>query len=289
MLTKEELIQKISQGLGLLDGATGSNLRAVGMPKGCCTEQWVLEHPEPLVSLQRRYAQAGSQIIYAPTFQAQPIALKAVGLDSQTEKVNEALVSLSRSAAPGCLIAGDLTTLATFCDSWDPDCFDLLVENYRRQIRGLIGGGVDLLVGETLLYQQEAEAILCAAELEGAGAAMYSFTMQPDGSLFSGADAGKALKELEDAGAAAVGFNCVAADMMTPYLVSKLRRYVKIPLICKPNAGIPTIDESGAAVYAQTPEEFAGIMAQCRQNGADLLGGCCGTTPEHIAALNLVL
>ena len=289
MLTKEELIQKISQGLGLLDGATGSNLRAVGMPKGCCTEQWVLEHPEPLVSLQRRYAQAGSQIIYAPTFQAQPIALKAVGLDSQTEKVNEALVSLSRSAAPGCLIAGDLTTLATFCDSWDPDCFDLLVENYRRQIRGLIGGGVDLLVGETLLYQQEAEAILCAAELEGAGAAMYSFTMQPDGSLFSGADAGKALKELEDAGAAAVGFNCVAADMMTPYLVSKLRRYVKIPLICKPNAGIPTIDESGAAVYAQTPEEFAGIMAQCRQNGADLLGGCCGTTPEHIAALNHVL
>ncbi len=289
MLTKEELIQKISQGLGLLDGATGSNLRAVGMPKGCCTEQWVLEHPEPLVSLQRRYAQAGSQIIYAPTFQAQPIALKQVGLEAQTEKVNEALVSLSRSAAPGCLIAGDLTTLATFCDSWDPDCFDLLVENYRRQIRGLIGGGVDLLVGETLLYQQEAEAILCAAELEGAGAAMYSFTMQPDGSLFSGADAGKALKELEDAGAAAVGFNCVAADMMTPYLVSKLRRYVKIPLICKPNAGIPTIDESGAAVYAQTPEEFAGIMAQCRQNGADLLGGCCGTTPEHIAALNHVL
>ena len=289
MLTKEELIQKISQGLGLLDGATGSNLRAVGMPKGCCTEQWVLEHPEPLVSLQRRYAQAGSQIIYAPTFQAQPIALKQVGLEAQAEKVNEALVSLSRSAAPGCLIAGDLTTLATFCDSWDPDCFDLLVENYRRQIRGLIGGGVDLLVGETLLYQQEAEAILCAAELEGAGAAMYSFTMQPDGSLFSGADAGKALKELEDAGAAAVGFNCVAADMMTPYLVSKLRRYVKIPLICKPNAGIPTIDESGAAVYAQTPEEFAGIMAQCRQNGADLLGGCCGTTPEHIAALNLVL
>ncbi len=289
MLTKEELIQKISQGLGLLDGAAGSNLRAVGMPKGCCTEQWVLEHPEPLVSLQRRYAQAGSQIIYAPTFQAQPIALKQVGLEAQTEKVNEALVSLSRSAAPGCLIAGDLTTLATFCDSWDPDCFDLLVENYRRQIRGLIGGGVDLLVGETLLYQQEAEAILCAAELEGAGAAMYSFTMQPDGSLFSGADAGKALKELEDAGAAAVGFNCVAADMMTPYLVSKLRRYVKIPLICKPNAGIPTIDESGAAVYAQTPEEFAGIMAQCRQNGADLLGGCCGTTPEHIAALNHVL
>ena len=285
MLTKEEFQNKINGSVRILDGATGSNLRAVGMPKGCCTEQWVLEHPEPLVALQRAYAEAGAQIIYTPTFQAQPIALKAVGLDKQTESVNEALVALSRSVAPGCLIAGDLTTLATFCDSWNPDCFDLLVENYRRQIRGLIDGGADLLVGETLLYQQEAEAILTAAELEGAGAAMYSFTMQPDGSLFSGADAGPILAELEGAGAAAVGFNCVAADMMTPYLVSKLRRYVKGPLVCKPNAGMPTINAAGIAEYAMTPEEFAGIQAQCKANGASLLGGCCGTTPAHIAAL----
>ena len=285
MLTKEQFREKIASGVRILDGATGSNLRNAGMPKACCTEQWVLEHPEPLVTLQRAYAEAGSQIIYAPTFQAQPIALQAVGLEKQTEAVNEALVALSRSAAPGCLIAGDLTTLAAFCDSWNPDNFDLLVENYRCQIRGLIDGGADLLVGETLLYQQEAEAILCAAELEGAGAAMYSFTMQPDGSLFSGADAGKVLQELEQAGAAAVGFNCVAADMMTPYLVSKLRRYVKGPLICKPNAGIPTINDQGMAVYAQTPEEFAGIVRQCAANGATLLGGCCGTAPEYIKTL----
>ncbi len=285
MLTKEAFQKLLSDGLFLLDGATGSNLRAAGMPKGCCTEQWVLENPEPLVALQRAYAQSGSQILYAPTFQAQPIALKAVGLDKQTEKINEALVALSRSAAPECLIAGDLTTLATFCDSWDAASFDLLVENYRRQIRGLIDGGADLLVGETLLYQQEAEAILCAAELEGAGAAMYSFTMQPDGSLFSGADASKALRELEEAGACAVGFNCVAADMMTPYLVSKLRRSVKGPLICKPNAGIPTIGPDDMAVYSQTPGEFAAIVKQCRDNGASILGGCCGTDPDFIAAL----
>ena len=99
MLTKEEFQQKIQDGVRILDGATGSNLRAAGMPKGCCTEQWVLENPEPLVALQRAYAAAGSQIIYAPTFQAQPIALKTVGMDAQTEKINEALVALSRSAA----------------------------------------------------------------------------------------------------------------------------------------------------------------------------------------------
>ena len=224
-----------------------------------------------------------------PTFQAQPIALKTVGLENQTEAVNEALVALSRSAAPSCLIAGDLTTLATFCDSWDPDNFELLVENYRRQIRGLINGGADLLVGETLLYQQEAEAILTAAELEGAGAAMYTFTMQGEGSLFSGADAGQVLRELEQAGAAAVGFNCVAADMMTPYLVTKLRRYVKIPLICKPNAGIPTINAEGIAVYSQTPEEFGNILRQCRDNGATILGGCCGTSPDYIAEIRKVV
>lgn len=285
MLTKEEFLKKLAGGIRILDGATGSNLRNAGMPKDCCAEQWILENPEPLVSLQRSYAEAGSQILYAPTFQAQPIALERVGLADQTEKINEALVALSRSAAPGCLIAGDITTLATFCDSWDSGSFDLLVENYRRQIRGLIEGGADILVGETLLYQQEAEAILCAAELEGAGAAMYSFTMQPDGSLFSGADGCKALWELEEAGAAAVGFNCVAADMMTPYLVSKLRRHVKGPLICKPNAGVPSINESGIAVYSQTPEEFASIMKQCKQNGATIFGGCCGTAPAYIAAI----
>ena len=284
MLTKAEFHEKIAGGLRLLDGATGSNLRKMGMPRGCCTEEWILSHPEVLVGLQRAYAEAGSQILYAPTFQAQPIALKAVGLDRQAEAINAHLVALSRSAAPGCLIAGDLTTLATFCDSWDEGNFDLLVENYRRQIRGLIDGGADLLVGETLMYAQEAEAILCAAELEGAGAVMYSFTMQGDGSLFSGRDAGPVLKSLEEAGAAAVGFNCVAMDMMTPYLVSKLRRYVKGPLLCKPNAGNPIINAQGEAEYPMGPAEFAELTVLCARNGATLLGGCCGTGPEFIAA-----
>lgn len=289
MLTEEEFRQYLSRGIHYLDGATGSNLRNAGMPKGCCTEIWVLEHPEPLVQLQREYAQAGSQIIYAPTFQAQPIALKAFGMEHQTEKINEALVALSRSAAPDCLIAGDITTLATFCESWNPDCFELLVENYRRQIRGLIDGGADLLVGETLLYPQEAEAILTAAELECAGATMFSFTMQADGSLFSGADAGKVLRELEEAGADAVGFNCVGADMMTPHLVSKLRRYTGLPLICKPNAGIPVINQEGVAEYHLSAQEFAAIMKQCADNGALLLGGCCGTDPSFIGAVKQAL
>lgn len=285
MLTKESFSELLAQGPCLLDGATGSYLRAKGMPRNCATEEWVLRNPEVLVELQRSYAKAGSKIIYAPTFQAQPIALQKIGLENHTEAINAQLIALSRSAAPDCLIAGDIATLAAFCDSWDPDNFDLLVENYRRQIRGLIDGGADLLVGETLLYPQEAEAILTAAELEGAGATMITYSMQSGGFLYSGHDAGPLMGQLENWGAAAVGFNCVAADEMVPHLVSKLRRFTRLPLICKPNAGNPIINEKGQAEYKLEPEPFARIVKACYENGASLLGGCCGTTPAHMAAL----
>ena len=289
MLTKEQLHERIGQGLHLLDGATGSNLMLAGMPRGCCAEEWILENPQTLIRLQSRYAEAGSQILYAPTFQAQPMALDKVGLGNDTEKVNAQLIALSRQAAPNALVAGDLTTLAAFTDSWDPENFELLVSNYRRQIRGLIDGGADLLIAETLMYPQEAEAILTAAELEGAGAVMYSFTMQASGVLFSGMDAGPVLRELEQAGAAAVGFNCVAADMMTPYLVSKLRRDVKGPILCKPNAGNPVIGQDGIAHYDMAPQAFAQVVKDCVSMGAALVGGCCGTTPEHISAVKAIL
>ena len=283
MLTKTKFTELLSQGPLLLDGATGSNLQKAGMPRGCCTEEWILNHPEAIIDLQRRYVQAGSDIVYAPTFQAQPIPLAGVKLDKQTESINAMLVALSKKAAPDALVAGDITTLAAFIDSYDTALFDTMVENYRRQIVGLMEGGADLLAAETLLYPQDAEAILTAAELEGAETVIYTFTMQPDGSLFSGMDAAPILRELEQSGAAAVGFNCVAADMMTAGLVSKLRRDLKGPIVCKPNAGIPVIREGNVVEYPMEPEEFADIVADCHQMGAKILGGCCGTAPEYIA------
>ena len=285
MLTKEQLLQRFGK-TTLLDGATGSNLQKAGMPRGCCTEEWILANPQALVSLQRAYVNAGSDILYAPTFQAQPIALEKVNLHKQAEAVNAHLVALTKSVSHNTLVAGNLTTLAAYCDSFDPQNFDLLVENYRVQIAGLLEGGADLLAAETLMYPQEAEAIFTAAELEGAEAVMYTFTMQPDGSLFSGRDAAPILKELEEAGACAVGFNCVAADDMTPGLVSRLRRYVKGNLICKPNAGNPVIGADNLPHYPLAPDGFAKIVADCASMGANILGGCCGTTPDHIAVVN---
>lgn len=285
MITKEKLSSLLATGPVILDGATGSNLQKVGMPRGCCTEQWILEHPKALTDLQADYVKAGSQILYAPTFQAQPIALERVGLAQDTERINEALVKLSRSVSDDVLIAGNLTTLAAFTDSFDESLFDLLVENYRRQIKGLLAGGADLLAAETLMYPNEAEAILTAAELEGAETVFYTFTMQSDGSLFSGRDAAPVLRDLEQSGAAAVGFNCVAADSMTAGLVSRLRRYVKGPLICKPNAGTPVIGPDSLPHYPMTPAEFSSIMQDCRDMGASILGGCCGTDPQFIRSI----
>ena len=284
MLTREELSAYFQKRV-LLDGATGSNLQKMGMPRGCCTEEWILANPEKLVALQREYVKAGSNILYAPTFQAQPIALERVNLHKQTEAINTHLVRLTKSVSEQVLVAGNLTTLAVYCDSFDVANFDLLVENYRVQIGGLLEGGADLLAAETLMYPQEAEAIFTAAELEGAEALLFTFTMQSDGSLFSGRDAAPVLKELEEAGACAVGFNCVAADNMTGGLVSRLRRYVKGPLVCKPNAGNPVIGPDNLPIYPMNPEEFAAIVADCSQIGANILGGCCGTTPAHIAAV----
>ncbi len=285
MLTRQEFSDLLSRGPLFLDGATGSNLQKLGMPRGCCTEEWVLNHPEAIIALQGAYAAAGSDILYAPTFQAQPVPLAAQKLDAQTEAINAMLVSLSKKAAPEKLIAGDITTMAAFLDTYDTALFDTMVENYRRQIAGLLEGGADLLVAETLLYPQDAEAVLTAAELEGAQTVMYSFTMQPDGSLFSGMDGGKILRELEDSGAAAVGFNCVAADEFLPGLVAKLRRQVRGPLLCKPNAGMPTINMDGIPEYPMGPGEFAEILADCHTMGARLLGGCCGTDPDFIRAV----
>lgn len=285
MLTREEFWAMCNAGPVLLDGATGSNLMKAGMPRGCCTEEWVLANPEALVALQRSYAQAGSRILYAPTFQAQPIALANVGLDKQTEAINAHLAALTRSVSPDILVAGDLTTLSAYTESCDEANFDLLVENYRRQIKGLLDGGVDLLAAETLMYPLEAEAILAAAELEGATCCLYTFTMQSDGSLFSGRASMPVLKELEEAGAAAVGFNCVAADPFLPALVSKLRRSIRIPLVCKPNAGVPVIGPDQLPHYPMGPEDFTAILSDCRAMGAQLLGGCCGTDPDFIASI----
>lgn len=280
MLTREAFIRRFKQGIHLLDGATGTPLIAAGMPRSCCTEWWILQHPDILAELQRAYAAAGSEIIYAPTFRAQPIVLAEHGLEQDTERINRELVALSRSAAPNCLIAGNLTTLRGFLDTSNPTYLSQMIEEYRRQISALMDGGVDLLAAETLLHPLEARAILTAAKTENAPVVMISYTCKSDGTLYSGRHVADALYEAEHAGAAAVGINCIAADDALPNLIGTLRKRTTLPLLCKPNAG-----RAVQGVYPVAEERLAGVLLRCAERGANLLGGCCGTDPAYIQRL----
>lgn len=284
LLSKADFLGIISRGACLLDGATGTALIAAGLPRTCCKEMWILEHPEIIIDLQRRYAEAGSQIIYAPTFLANSLALGRYGLERETEAVNARLVALSRSAAPDCLIAGNITTLRMQLDTADEANFERMVAVYRRQLRALADGGADLIAAETLLHPMEAEAILLAADAENVSSVMISFALKPDGTLRSGHDAETVFRELEKDGAAAVGMNCIPADEALAPLVKRLKKSVSVPLLCKPNTG-KAVDGTRPIDVAM----FADVMYGCIQNGAALAGGCCGTTPEHIAALKKLI
>lgn len=284
MISKSEFDHRFQSGIHLLDGATGTSLIEAGMPRGCCQEAWILEHFEAIIELQRSYAEAGSDIIYAPTFQANPLALRRCCFDADTDSINAQLISLSRKAAPDRLIAGNLTTLRAYLDPADARSFEHMLSVYRKQIRALSLGGADLLAAETLLHPLEAKAILQTAKEEGIAAVMISFALKPDGTLRSGHDAETVFADLEQAGAAALGMNCIAADNMLPPLVNRLKHRISVPLICKPN--------TGKAVGGVRPVDlpaFTDVMRRCIENGAALVGGCCGTTPEHIAALKSII
>ena len=186
-MTRQELLDRLNKGPLILDGATGSNLMKAGMPKGICTEKWVADHPDILIKLQKDYVEAGSDIIYAPTFMANRISLREHGLADETEALNKALVSLSKTASGGrALIAGDLTTTGKMMEPLGPMSYDALYEAYREQITYLVDAGVDLLVAETMLASNETLVLLDAAASVCDLPVLCTLTIEADGSLFFG-------------------------------------------------------------------------------------------------------
>ncbi len=280
-MTRAEFHTLTEQGIVLLDGATGSNLMKAGLPRGACTEQWILENPQVLTALQRAYAQAGSQIVYAPTFTGSEPYLRQHGLERQLEAINESLVGLTRHAVGAdVLVAGDLTTVGR------PDVsYEELLEIYTRQARALAEGGADLFVVETMMGLEETMAALEACKSVSDLPVLCSFSVTADGMLYFGDSVYEAAPQLEEFGADAVGINCSCGpDQLVP-VVRALAEALTVPVIAKPNAGMPQIDEAGNAVYSMGAEEFAEHMLALRDAGATLLGGCCGTDPSYIRAL----
>lgn len=291
-MTKEEF-RKLTENILLLDGATGSNLMASGMPRGICTETWVIEHKDIIQELQRSYIEAGSQIIYAPTFGGNRINLKKHGLQDRIEEINRTLVGYSREVAPeGVYVAGDITTSGEFIipDGDDEDfTYDTAFQMYQEQVRILCDAGVDLIVAETMISIDETLAAVDAVRSVCNLPIMCSVTVDADGSIFSGGNAIEAAISLEAAGADAVGINCSVGPDQLVSVVRSIKEKVSIPVIAKPNAGMPTIDGNGTAVYHMTPEDFVRHMKVLTENGASIIGGCCGTSPAFIKAMHDII
>ncbi len=285
-MTRKQFREMIESRVVVLDGATGTNLQKAGMPTGVCPEQWILEHPQTLIDLQKAYVEAGTDIVYAPTFTASRIKLEEYGLEDRLEEMNRALVALSKEAVAGsgALVAGDLTMTGKQLAPIGDLPFETLVEVYKEQARVLADAGVDLFVVETMMSLQETRAALIAIREVCDLPVMASLTYESDGRTLYGTDAKTAMVVLQSLGADAVGLNCSTGPMEMVSAVEQMREVANIPVLAKPNAGLPQL-EDGVTVYRMTSEEFATAGAALVEAGASIVGGCCGTTPAHIKAL----
>ena len=269
----------------LSDGATGTQLYKRGMPKGVCTETWILEHPDVLIDIQRAYVEAGSNVLMAPTFGANRASLSHHGIADKVTEYNKALVALSRQAADGrALVAADLSPTGLFIPPFGDTEFEELVDIYTEQAKACEQAGVDLFVIETTMTMPEARAAVLAVKSVSDKPIWVTFTVDENGRTLSGTDAQAAMIVMQGMGVSAFGLNCSSGPEAMLEQLQRLTPYATVPLIAKPNAGLPqTVD--GKTVYNCPPEEFVAHVRAMAAAGVRIFGGCCGTTAEHIAAL----
>lgn len=289
-MTRQEFLARAADHVLLLDGATGSNLRKAGMPVGISSEEWVLKNPEVLKELQRAYVEAGSEIVYAPTFGANRISLMNFGLEKQVTEMNRHLLAISKEAVGArALVAGDLTTTGKLLEPRGDLSYETLYQIYQEQIKALADAGADLLVAETMLSVDETVAALDAAQSVCDLPVMCTLSLEADGTALYGGNAVEAVMTLQEMGAAAVGLNCSVGPDQLEAVVANMKKVAQVPIIAKPNAGMPVINEKGEASYSMNAQDFARYTRKLVEAGAGIVGGCCGTTPEYIRELARVL
>ncbi len=290
-MTREEFSTLSKCHILYLDGATGSNLVKAGMPSGVCPEQWILEHRDVMLKLQKDYVQAGTNILYAPTFTANRIKLSEYHLEKNMSAMIHELVAISREAAassPGhtVLVAGDLTMTGEQLKPMGQMELEDLIDIYKEQILNMVDAGVDLLVVETMMSLAETRAALIAAKEVCDLPVIATLTFEADGRTLFGTDAKTAAIVLESLGASAIGANCSTGPAQMESIISDMVTHTRIPVIAKPNAGLPFLDENGNTCYNMEAEEFTEEMEILVNAGATILGGCCGTTPEFIRQIH---
>lgn len=290
-MTREEFITLSKDHILYLDGATGSNLVKAGMPSGVCPEQWILEHQDVMLQLQKDYVQAGTNILYAPTFTANRVKLAEYHLEKNMTSMIRDLVAISKKAAestPGhpVYVAGDLTMTGEQLKPMGKMDLETLIDIYKEQILCLVDAGADLLVVETMMSLAETRAALIAAKEVCDLPVIATLTFEADGRTLFGTDAKTAAIVLESLGASAIGANCSTGPAQMESIISEMVSHTRIPVIAKPNAGLPFLDENGTTYYNMEAEEFAEEMEVLVNAGATILGGCCGTTPEFIRQIH---
>ena len=290
-MTKNEFKEFTKNQMIYLDGATGSNLVKAGMPSGVCPEKWILEHPDVMLALQKAYVEAGTDILYSPTFTANRIKLKEYHLEDNMDVMIKDLVAISRKAAESSTnrkvyVAGDLTMTGEQLKPVGKMELEELIDVYKEQIISLEKAGVDLLVVETMMSLAEARAALIAAKEVCELPVMVTMTFEADGRTLFGTDAKTAAVVLESLGACAIVANCSTGPAHMQSVISDMASVTNIPIIAKPNAGLPALDEEGNTCYNMQADEFVEEMKILVEAGAVVLGGCCGTTPEYIEKLH---
>ncbi len=292
-MTKQEFKELSQSKIILLDGATGSNLQKRGMTAGVCPEKWILENPEIFIQLQKEYIEAGTDILYAPTFSANRLKLSEYGLESQVYEINTSLIALSKKAIEASVnqttkkkvfLAGDVTMTGEQLEPIGNLQLEELITIYKEQINAILQAGIDLFIVETMMSLQECRAAVLAIKETCDLPIMVTLSFQEDNRTLYGTDSLTAAIVLEKLGVDAVGVNCSTGPEKMCEIIARMKEYTSIPLIAKPNAGLPKLI-NGITEYDMQPKEFAEGIEKLLEQGASIVGGCCGTTKEHISCI----
>jgi len=281
-------LEKLKAGKPLvLDGATGTNLQMRGLPVGSPSDLWVLENPAEILRLHRDFLQAGSDIILTDTFGSSRIHLAHAGLEARFEETNRAAVALARQAAAefGALVGGSIGPLGEMLQPNGTLSEEAAEAEFAAQARLLAEAGVDLLVIETQFDLVEAAAALRGAQSVTSLPVVVSFSYDRGTRSMMGVKPGQMAQTFNDKGAAALGINCGRSLDENFKVLQDLRAATSLPVWFKPNAGLPVVTPDGKMSYTVTPEMMGAHAAEWLAAGAGLVGGCCGTSPAHLAAV----
>jgi 5-methyltetrahydrofolate--homocysteine methyltransferase len=277
------------------DGATGTMLQAVGLAMGQAPERWTLENPEAIRALAAGYANAGSDIIYTNTFGGNLIRLRLSGLDEQIAEINAGAVRLAREAIAASgrrrvFLVASIGPTGEMLDPYGELSADEAREAFAGQARLLKEAGVDGFACETFTGLEEALLCLGAVKEIADGLPVFaSMAFETSGRTMMGVKPDDAARELSAAGADVVGANCsVGPEVVENGLRAMAAAVPGLRLLGKPNAGLPRV-EGGRTVYSVSPEDMGAFAKQAIGLGARVLGGCCGSTPDHIRAIRIAV